>query len=75
MSKSYCDLDLDRKNAQCRTRPSYFHIDLIGLQYVQVSCGLNHYFLSYHGHRHTQQTDRHTDGHESSIVAVDKPQL
>ena len=45
-----------------------FHI----LQYVQVSSGLNHYFLSYCVHTHT---DTHTDGHEYSIVAVDKPQL
>ena len=69
-------------NAQCRTRPSYFHI----LQYVKVSCQLNHYVLSYRVHRHThtdrqtdrrtdRQTDIHTDGHEYSIVAVDKPQL
>ena len=42
------------------------------LQYVQVLSGLNHYFLSYHVHR---ETDRHTDGHEYSIVAVDKPQI
>ena len=69
-------------NAQCRTCPSSFHI----LQYVQVSSGLKHYCLSYdvhrltdtHTHTHTQkdrQTDSQTDGHEYSIVAVDKPQL
>ena len=63
------------RNAQCRTHPSNFHI----IQYVQVSSGLNHYFLSYlytdrqtdrHQDRHT---DRHTDGDEYSIVVVDKP--
>ena len=56
--------------ARCRTYPSYCYI----LQYVQVSSGLNHYFLSYRVHR---QLDRHTDtdGYEYSIVAVDKPQL
>ena len=43
--------------------PSYFHI----LQYVQVSSGLNYYFLSYRVRRHTQ-----TDRHEYSIVAADK---
>ena len=41
-------------------------------------------FFSYHVHRYTErhidtqsdgQTRRHTDGHEYSIVAVDKPQL
>ena len=78
ISKSRRDLDLD--NAQCRTRPSYFHI----LQYVQVSRQLNHYFLSYRVHRQTdtqtdrqtpRQTHRHTDNDEYSIVAVDKPQL
>ena len=62
------------------SHPSYFHI----LQYVQVSSGLNHYFVSYRVHRHTDrhthtktdpQTHRQTDGHEYSIVAVDKPQL
>ena len=46
------------------------------LQYVQISSGLNHYFLGYlvHRHKHRQtdiHTDRHTDGHEHSIVAVD----
>ena len=41
------------------------------LQYVQVSSGLNHYFLVI-THR---QTPRHTDRHEYFIVAVDKPQL
>ena len=46
--------------------PSYFHI----LQYVQVLSGLNYYFFSFRVHRHT-----HTDGHEYSIVAADKPQL
>ena len=52
--------------------PSYFHV----LKYVKVSSGLIHYFLSYRVHRHTDtQTPTHTDGHEFSIVAVDKPQL
>ena len=45
-------------NAQCQTHPSYFHI----LQYVQVSSGFNHYFLSYRVHRQTdRQTDTQTD--------------
>ena len=43
------------------------------LQYFQVLNGLNHYFLVI---VYTdRQTDTHTDGHEYSIVAVDKPQL
>ena len=88
ISKSRHEIDLDRDNAQCRTRPRYFHI----LQYVQVSSQLNHYFFSYRVHRHTdtqtdrhadrqtdrqtdRRTDTHTDGDEYSIVAVDKPQL
>ena len=63
-------------NAQCRTRPSCFQV----LQHVQVSSGLNHYFLSYRVHRHTHthahththtQMERHADVHEYSIVAVD----
>ena len=50
------------------------------LQNVQVSSGLKPYFLSSLVHRHTHrrkdtQTCRHADGHEYSIVAVDKPQL
>ena len=45
------------------------------LQYVQVSSGLNHYFLVI-THRQTDtKTRRHTDRHEYSIVAVDIPQL
>ena len=65
ISNSSRDLDLDQTML-------YFHI----LQYVQVSSGINHYFLSYRVHRQTHRhTDRHTDGHEYSIVAVDKPQL
>ena len=55
------------------------NVKLIGVQYVKVSSGLNHYFfeLSFtQTDTHTDtQTDRHTDGHEYSIVAVDKPQL
>ena len=35
---------------------------------------LSYYFLSNDVHRHTQ-TDRNTDAHEYSIVAVDKSQL
>ena len=55
------------------------NVELI-LQYVQVSSGLNHYFLSYRVHTQTdrqtpRQTDRHTDNDEYYIVAVDKPQL
>ena len=52
---------------------TYFYI----LKYVQVSSGLNHYFLSYHDvcTQTDRQTDRHTDGHEYSIVVVDKLQL
>ena len=46
----------------------YFHI----LQYVQVSNGLNHYFLSDRVHRRTHMhTETQTDGHAYSIVAVD----
>ena len=53
------------ENALCQTHPSYFHI----LQYVQVSSGLNHYFLSYHVHRQTDtQTERYTERHEYPIV-------
>ena len=66
-SKSRCDLDLDR------TMPNVELVRAICiLQYVQVLCGLNHYFFCYRVHR---QTHRHTDGDEYSIVAVDKPQL
>ena len=43
-------------NALCQTCLSYFHI----LQYVQVSSGLNHNFLSYRIHRQTH-TDTQTD--------------
>ena len=65
MSKSRCDLDLDR------TMPNVELIRAI-LVYVQVSSALNHYFFSYRVHRQTDtQTHRHTDGDESSIVAVD----
>ena len=76
ISKSRCDLDLDRTMPNVELVRAYFHI----LQYVQVSSRLNHYFLSYRVHRQThthtdRQTDRHTDGDEYSIVAVDKPQL
>ena len=40
-----------------------FHI----LQYVQVSSGLNHYFLSYRVQRQTHRhTHTHTDAHEYS---------
>ena len=54
---------------------SYFHI----LQYIQVSNGLNHFFLVIvytDTHTHTdRQTPRHTDKHrdlnEYSIFAVD----
>ena len=60
--------EVDDLDAQCRTRPRYFHI----LQNVQVSNGLNHYFLSHHTHTHTH-TQR--ERHEYSIVAVDEPQL
>ena len=54
----------------------YFQI----LQHVQVSSGLNHYFLSYRVHRRKdgkteRHARRHADGHEYSIVGVDKPQL
>ena len=50
------------------------------IQFVQVSSGLNHYFLSYRVHRQTDeqthtQKEGQTDGHEYSIAAVDKPQL
>ena len=57
--------------------PEYVHLRVDNiLQYVQFSSQLNHYFLSSRVHRQTQrQTDRHTDGDEYSIVAVDKPQL
>ena len=49
---------INRHTVQCRTRRSYFHI----LQYVQVSSGLNHYFLSYRVHTHTNtHTQTHTD--------------
>ena len=46
----------------------------------QLSNGLRDYFLSYRVHRQTdrhtdRQTHIHTDKHEYSIVAVDKPQL
>ena len=61
------------------TSQSFFHIQ----QYVQVSSGLNHYFLSQPARQKDVQTDRQTDrqtethtyGHEYSIAAVDKPQL
>ena len=67
ISKSRCDLDLDR------TMPNIELIRAISVYYyVQVSSGLNHYFFSYRVHR---QTDRHTDNDEYSIVAVEKPQL
>ena len=58
ISKSSCDLDLDR------TMPNVELIQAILVyynmlrQYVQVSSGSNHYFLSYRVHR---QTDRQTD--------------
>ena len=71
ISKSRCDLDLDRTmpNVELfRASFIYYH--------VQVSSRLNHYFLSYRVHRHTDgKTERHADGHEYSIVAVDKQQL
>ena len=51
---------------QCRTRPSYFQI----LQYVQVSSGLNHYFIVYTDTHTDGKTETHADGHEYSTVAV-----
>ena len=74
ISKSRRDLDLDR------TMPNVELVRAIFIYYnlFQVSSQLNHYFLSYRVHRQTDRhthTDRHTDGHEYSIVAVDKPQL
>ena len=81
LSKSRCDLDLDRTMPNVELVRAVFYI----LQYVQVSRQLNHYFLSYRVHRQTdrrtdtkntdRQTVRHTDNDEYSIVAVDKPQL
>ena len=71
ISKSRRDLDLDWTMPMSNSS-DYFHI----LQYFQVLSQLNLYFLSYCVHRETdRQTDRHTDGDEYSIVAVDKPQL
>ena len=56
-------------NAQCQTCWSFYYI----LQYIQVSSGLKHYFLVIlYTDTHTRT---HTDRHEYSIAAVDKPQL
>ena len=51
-------------NAQCRTHTSYFHMQ----QYVQVSSGLNHYFLHYRvqRHRHTHK-HTHTNTHRQTL--------
>ena len=80
MLKSRRDLDLDR------TMPNVELVRAIFIYYnmFEVSSGLSHYFFSYRVHRQTErhtdrQTDRqthiHTDKHEYSIVAVNKPQL
>ena len=66
-----------------RTMPTVNSSELFSYtQYVQVSSGLNHYFLNYRVHTQTHvrarthtHTHTHTDGHEYSIVTVDKPQL
>ena len=69
MEKNVLDLD--------RTMPNVELAELFPfLQYVQVSSGFSHYFLSYHEHRQTDtHTSRHTDRDEYSIVVVDKWQL
>ena len=62
------DLDLDLTMPNVKLVQAIFILTV--LQYVQVLSGLNHYFMSYCVHR---QTDRHTGGHEYSIVSVYKP--
>ena len=68
---SHCHLDLDWTIPNVKlVRAIYI------LQYVQVLCGLNHYFLSYHAQRYTDtQKDSQTDRHKYCIVAIDKPKL
>ena len=76
ISKSHCDLDLDQTMPNVELIRAIFILCI--LQYVQVSSELNHYFLCVHRHTHRRKdgnTDRHTDGDEYSIVAVDKRQL
>ena len=68
LSKSHYDLDLDRTmpNVELIRTISYITI-------CSVSRGLNHFFFELSC---TQcQTDKHTDGHEYSIVVADKLQL
>ena len=78
---SYRDLDLDRTMA---------NVELVQARTHKTICSsfklIEPLFFSYRVHRHThtqterqtdrhKRRDRHTDGHEYSIVAVDKPQL
>ena len=48
-----CDLDLDQTMPNVDSSELFLYTTI----YVQVSCRLNHYFLSYRVHR---QTDRQT---------------
>ena len=57
ISKSRCDLDLDRTMSNVELVRAIFQI----LQYVQVSSGLNHYFLSYRVHIIELSKDTQTD--------------
>ena len=69
------DLDLDR------TMPNVELVRAIFIYYImfkfQVDCTIIFLVIVYTDtHTHTEtHTHRNTDGHEYSIVAVDKPQL
>ena len=43
--------------------------------FFELSCTQTHTHTDRQKDRHDTQTDRHTEGHEYSIVAVDKSQL
>ena len=70
MTKSCHDLYLEQTMPNVETRTRTFNI----LQYVEVSGSLTHCYTHTHTHTHTH-TARQTDGHEYSIVAVDKPKM
>ena len=78
ISKSRCDLDLDRTSPMSNSSELFSYTTIcssfksIEPLFFELSCTQT----DTHTHRQTdRQTDRHTDGDEYSIVAVDKPQL
>ena len=68
ISKSRCDLDLDR------TMPNVELVRAIFIYYSMFT-SIEPLFFELSCTQTDRQTDRHTDNDEYSIVAVDKPQL